>query len=142
MIKVPSAKIIADRYVKYGSQRADRYDEGVRNPGADWEKETVAAEDNYEKGVTAGISRKAFSKGVKQCGTARQQEKSITKGIRNWATGLSEAGPDMEKAMEKVVAVLERIKLPPRFSKGDPRNYDRVKAVGTALREAKEKGEF
>ena len=86
------------------------------------------------------MGRKAFGKGVKKCGTARQQSKTILKGIDRWQDGIQKAGPDMETAMGPVVAVLEATKLPERYPTGDPRNYDRVKAVGTALRKAKEDG--
>lgn len=139
-MKVPSASVIAARFVKFAPLRSDRFEEGVRNPIKDWEKETVAAEDNYNKGVTAAIARKAFGKGVKKCGTATQQSKTITKGIPRWIDGIQGSEADMAKAMGPVVAVLEATTLPPRYPTGDSRNYDRVKAVGTALRAAKEEG--
>ncbi|MBA7581355.1 hypothetical protein ES708_23257 [subsurface metagenome] len=139
-MKCPSASTIAARFVKYAPQRQDRYEDGVRNPAENWEDKTVAAEDNYNKGVTAAIARKAFGKGVKKCGTSRQQSRTIVKGIPRWVEGISGAEADMSKAMEPVVAVLEATTLPPRFPTGDERNYERVKTVGKALRKAKEEG--
>lgn len=139
-MKCPSASVIAARFVKYAPQRADRYDDGVRNPAEDWEKQTKDAEPNYEKGVTAAIARKAFGKGVAKCGTSRQQAKTIVKGIPRWVEGISGAEVDMEKAMGPVVSVIEATTLPPRYPTGDVRNYERSKAVGMALRKAKEEG--
>lgn len=139
-MKVPSASVIAARFVKFAPLRSDRYEEGVRNPTENWEEKTVAAEDNYNKGVTAAIARKAFGKGVKRCGTARQQAKTILKGLTRWIDGITGAEADMAAAMGPVVAVLEATKLPDRYPTGDPRNYERVKTVGTALRKAKEEG--
>ena len=139
-MKMPSAAVIAQRFVKYAPQRSDRYEDGVRNPTENWEEKTIAAEENYNKGVTAGIARKAFSRGVKKAGTIKQQAKSIIKGIPRWIDGITGAEADMEKAMGPVVAVMEGITLPQRYPTGDPRNYDRVKTIGTALRKAKEEG--
>ena len=139
-MKCPSAATIAQRFVKYAPQRQDRYEDGVRNPAEDWEKETKAAEANYEKGVQGGIARKAFGKGVTKCGTARQQAKTIMKGIPRWVEGISGAEADMATAMGPVVSVIEGTTLPPRYPTGDARNYDRSKAVGMALRKAKEEG--
>ncbi len=139
-MKCPSASVIAQRFVKFAPMRSDRYEEGVRNPTEDWEEKTAGAEENYNKGVTAAIARKAFGKGVKKCGTARQQAKTILKGITRWIDGITGAEADMATAMGPVVTVLEATKLPPRYPTGDSRNYDRSKAVGTALRKAKEEG--
>lgn len=136
---MPSAKQIADRFVKYAPGRSDRYEEGVRNPGKNWEKETADAEPNYEAGVKAAIGRKAFGRGVRLCGTAKQQAKTIL-NLTRWVEGISNAGPEMEQKMEKVVAVMSAVKLPPAYPKGDVRNYKRVEAIGTALRKAKEEG--
>jgi len=137
---VPDAREIAKRFVKYAPGRLDRYEEGIRTPDKDWEKETSNAESNYETGVTNGIKRKAFGKGVKKCGTARQQARTILKGIIRWPEGIRDAEEDMAKAMEPVVAVLRATTLPPRYPAGDPRNYERSKAVGVSLRKAKEEG--
>jgi len=134
-----SAAEIARRFVKHAPGRIDNFEEGVKNPRRDWMAETAAAEDNYEKGVEAGIKRKAFGKGVKKAGTAKQQAKTLL-NLKRWAEGIENAEETMRLAMESVVRVLEATKLPPRYSKGDPRNYERSKVVGTALRKAKEEG--
>jgi len=140
-MKVPSAAAIAARFIKYAPGREDRFEEGVRNPGEDWEKNTKEAEKNYEDGVTKAISRKAFGKGVAKCGTARQQSQTI-KNLRRWVEGITGAEDTMAAAMAPVVAVLERITLPPRYPTGDPRNYERNKIIGTTLRKAKEEGQI
>lgn len=136
---MPSAAEIASRFVKYAPGRFDRFADGIRNPGRDWEKETKAAEGNYEEGVKKAIARKAFGKGVTKAGTAKQQQKTIQNENR-WVEGIEGAESTMVKAMEPVVAVMAAVTLPPAYAKGDPRNYDRVKAIGTALRKAKEDG--
>jgi len=140
-MKVPSARTIAARFVKYAPGRQDRFEEGVRDPSKDWEKETADSEPRYEEGVKKAITRKAFGKGVRKCGTTKQQEKTI-KNLARWGEGIAGAEDDMALAMEPVVKVLEGITLPPAYNKGDPRNYKRSEAVGTALRKAKEEGKL
>ena len=138
-MKCPSAANIANRFVQFAPSRFPRYQEGIRAPGNDWEKETKAAEGNYEAGVKAAMGRKAFGKGVTKCGTAKQQAKTVQNENR-WVEGIEGAESTMASAMSGVVAVLQATTLPPAFPKGDPRNYERVKTVGTALRKAKEEG--
>lgn len=139
-MQVVDARTIAARFVKYAPGRLPRYEEGVRNPTEDWEKNTLDAESNYEEGVKAAIARKAFGKGVKKAGTAKQQSKTIEKGLTRWPEGIQGAEEDMARAMEPVVAVLRATTLPKRYPTGDPRNHDRSKVVGMALRKAKEEG--
>jgi len=141
-MEVMDARKIAQKFVRVTSGRADDYEEGVRNPRTDWAKAALDAESNYEEGVRKGISRKAFGKGVTKCGTARQQEKTISKGVPHFIDGVSNAEDDMATAMEPVVAVLRSIQLPKRYPKRDPRNIERVKAIMKALGDAKEAGRF
>lgn len=137
MPKCKSAAKIAEKWGRVTPDRLTDYEEGVRNPGKDWEKETKDAETRYEAGITESIKRKAFGKGVAKCGTTKQQTKTIEKGIVRWPEGVRIAQPEMEKGMEPVVAVIEKTTLPPQYPKGDPRNYERVKAMGTALHNMK-----
>ena len=138
-MKCPNAAEIARRFVKYAPARFDRFVEGVENPDEDWEKNTKAAEPNYEEGVKKAITRKAFGKGVIKCGTAKQQAKTIKNQTR-WTEGIEGAEDEMAAAMGPVVNVLQAVTLPQKYPKGDPRNYKRVEVVGTALRKAKEEG--
>lgn len=134
---VPDASIIAAKWKRVTEGRTEDYESGVRNPLHDWEKETSDAEPRYEAGIKASIARKAFSKGVKLAGTAKQQAKTILKGIPRWAEGVRLAEPDMLEGMEKVVRVLRGIKLPQRYETGDPRNIQRVLAIQQALHKLK-----
>jgi len=47
------------------------------------------------------------------------------------------AAPDYEQGWAPYREIIERIKLPERFAKGDPRNWERSKALGMALYKAK-----
>jgi len=132
-VNVPSAIKIAAKWARVTPDRTTDYEEGVRNPQKDWATATANAETNYEQGVTKAISRKQFGKGVKRAGTPKQQGNSISKGIPRFGEGVRMAEDTMAAAMEGVVKTMQSVTLPPRYPKGDPRNYDRVKAIGDAL---------
>jgi len=134
-VNVPSASAIAAKFIRVTPGRQEDFEDGVRNPREDWAGNTAAAEGNYEDGVRKSIDRKAFGKGVRDAGTAKQQAATIEKGVEQgrWAAGVRGSEATMAAAMEPVVRVMEAVKMPPKYSKGDPRNYDRVKAIGTAL---------
>ncbi|GAI77707.1 unnamed protein product, partial [marine sediment metagenome] len=83
------------------------------------------------------ITRKAFGKGVKKVGTAKQKAKTILKGIIRWPEGVRGAEDDMRAGMEPVVKVLEALTLPERFPTGDVRNIKRVEAIQQALHKLK-----
>ncbi len=134
---VPSASKIAEKWGRVTPDRVTDYEEGVRHPLKDWEKETFESESRYEAGIKSAMARKAFGKGVKKVGTAKQKSKTIEKGIPRWPEGVRGAVKDMEDGMEPVVKVLEGIKLPERYETGDPRNIERVKVIQQALHKMK-----
>lgn len=134
---VPSAAKIAKKWARVTPDRIEDYEEGVRHPLRDWEKETSESEDRYEQGIKDAIARKAFGKGVKKVGTSKQQSASIIKGIPRWPEGVRGAEDDMQKGMEPVVKALSDLELPKRYPSGDPRNIERVKAVQQALHKLK-----
>lgn len=132
-----SAAEIAKKWGRVTPDRIEDYEEGVRNPGKDWEEETLAAEDNYEAGIREAISNKSFGKGVRKAGTSKQKSNTILKGIPRWPEGVRGAVEAMKKGMEPVVATLEALVLPKRYPTGDPRNIERVKAIQQALHKLK-----
>lgn len=134
---VPNAARIAKKWARVTPERTEDYEDGVRNPLRDWATETTAAEDNYEAGVKAAITRKAFGKGVNRVGTAKQKAKTILKGIPRWPEGVRVAESDMQAGMEPVVKVLEDLTLPQRYPTGDPRNIKRVEVIQQALHKLK-----
>ena len=136
-MKVKTAIDIARKWARVTPERSQDYEDGVRNPQNDWEKSTIEAVDRWEEGIKKSIINKSFSRGVKKAGTAKQQGKSISKGIQRWPEGVRGAENDMRIGMEPVVKVLEGLTLPPRFATGDPRNIKRVEIVQQALHKLK-----
>jgi len=137
MPKIRSVTEIAKKWGEVTPARSSQFEAGVRAPKEDWAPRTVAAESAFEEGIRNAISRKAFSKGVKEAGTEKWQRKTIEVGVGRWGTGVTAAISDYEKGFAPFADVIARTVLPPRFRKGDPRNIDRVRDMAKALHEAK-----
>lgn len=133
MPAIRSTAEIAAKWATVTPGRAAFYKSGVQTPKKDWETETKAAEDAYELGVTNAIGRKAFGKGVDKAGTSKWKRKSVDVGAGRWGPGVRVAEPDFRAGYDPYRAKILEITLDPRFPKGDPRNYDRVKNIGDAL---------
>lgn len=136
-MKMPSARDIAQKFVRVTSTRASDYEAGVKNPVEDWEKETADSEDRFEAGIKAAITRKAFGKGVRKCGTAKQIKQTLLKGVPIWPERIVLSEDAMAEGMEPVVKTLEGVTLPQKYPKGDPRNIERVKVGNIALHRMK-----
>jgi len=140
MAKIRSITDIAAKYREVTPERADQYAKGVRTPKASWEEETVKAEDNYEEGVKAAITRKAFGKGVANAGDAAWVEGATNKGVKRYGPGVVAGAPKYARNFAPYAEVIAATTLPKRYPKGDPRNLERVKVISEALRDKKLKG--
>lgn len=138
MIPMATAKETAAKWSRVTSGRSEDFKAGVKAPKRSWEKGATGASENYKLGVIAAANAGKFEQGVKVAGDAKWQTKTSTVGVSRWATGVSVAQGDYEAGFSKFADVITKIELPPRYPKGDPRNYDRVRVIGEALRSAKQ----
>lgn len=136
-IKTKPISDVAEKYVRKAQAAGQDYASGVRNPRADWQTQTANAAGNYQAGVTAAIGRGAFQAGVAAAGTSKWQSKAISKGVPRYPTGVAAAKDDYTKGFAPFLSIIQNLNLPPRGPKGDPGNYARVAAIGTALHAAK-----
>jgi len=83
------------------------------------------------------FSRGAFQKGVAAAGDNKWSQAAQGKGAERFGPGAQAGVGDYEKGVAKYLSVIENTQLPPRGPKGDPRNFERVKVMATALRKAK-----
>ena len=127
----------SDRWVNRASVATEDYKTGIMNPRTDWSQATLAAKDNYARGIQDAISKDSFSKGVRKAGSQKQQSKAVGKGAQRFAAGVADAQGDYAAAIAPYLQVIESTTLPPRGPKGDPRNLERVKAITVALRNKK-----
>lgn len=82
------------------------------------------------------MSNKSFGKGVARAGTAKWQKGATEKGPGRWTSGVAAAEDEYRQGMGAVIQVIEGTTLPPRGPKGDPKNYDRSRVLGTKLHDA------
>ena len=137
MPAVKSMSLIVDKWSRRASQAAPDYAAGVKSPRKDWQTATADAADAQAAGVQAAIAAGSFAKGVTKAGTAKWQRKAISVGAQRFGPGVAAAKGEYQAGFAPYAAVIEGVSLAPRGARGDPRNYDNVRAVGEALHSAK-----
>lgn len=136
MAAIRSIERIAKKWATVTPGRSEDYRSGVESPRRDWETATTAAEDSYQAGVTAAIAEKRFGKGVRAAGTDKWQRGALEKGTMRWGPGVAMAETAYAQGFGPIRDAIERVTLPPRFARRDPRNLNRVKAIVDAVIEA------
>ncbi len=136
---IKSIQDIGKKFIDVTPGRAVQYAEGSAAPRVDWEQATAAAEGRFEEGIQLAIQRKAFGKGVREAGTAKQQKGVKEKGVSRWPVGIRLALAAYVKGFGPYRDEIERTELPPKYPRRDPRNLDRVAALNKALGELYER---
>lgn len=132
-IAVPTAEAVAQKWAARTSAASGDYAAGVKNPKKDWQTNTEKASANYQAAVQAGNIGQKFTSGVKKAGTAKWQKNAETLGTQRFAGGVQNAAPAMGSGIAPYLAVISGLTLPDRQPRGNPANYQRSAAVGTAL---------
>lgn len=135
-IKVPSATDVADKWNRRVSTAGDDYKNGVEDPSVDWEGPAKASEDTYKEGVIKAANEGRFARGIVNAGNTKWRKNTTEKGPGRWTEGVSNAKPDYESGMGKVLGAIGSVSLPKRYPAGDDRNIDRVRAVTKAVHNA------
>lgn len=107
------------------------YKKGVNAPRRSWSAAAGASEGNYEAGVNAGISRKAFGKGVSAAGDGKWKQGADLKGAQRYGSGVAAGQDAYAKGFSPYADVIRSVTLTPRGPKGT--NYGRVAEMGQAL---------
>lgn len=137
MAEIKSMTDIANKWASVTPQRAGEYAKGVKAPKRSWAQATADASDAQAAGVQAAIAEGRFAKGVQAAGDAKWSRKAAGVGASRFGSGVTAAKGDYQTGFAPYASVIQGVTLPPRGAKGDPRNYDRVTAIGTALHDAK-----
>jgi len=133
MANIKSLDRINTKWQRVTAAAGAEYEEGVRNPKADWKAETVAANAAYKAGLQKSIAADSFRKGVESAGTAKWQENAINKGPARFSQGVTLAVDAYSAGFAPYRAVIAGLTLPPRGPKGDAGNIQRVAVVAAAL---------
>lgn len=123
----------AERFVNNAAQAGPSYEEGVKNPRRDWKEATVEGAKNYDIAIQKAIADKSFEKGVKKAGSDKWAKGALEKGKDRYASGVALAKDAYVEGMAPYIAEMEKMDLPPRFPKGDPRNIARVSHIAAKL---------
>lgn len=132
-MKIKDLASVTKKYTEVTPQRAPQYEAGVRNPVRDWAIGASGANDAWKAGIQEAVSKDKFKAGVAKAGTAAWQKGAVEKGVARFGPGVLVAGPDYQAGFAPYHAAIERIVLPPRYARRDPRNLARVATVATAL---------
>lgn len=128
----------SEKWVRRASQASPDYAAGVRSPRRSWKEATVAAAGAQAAGIQAAIAAHRFERGVAKAGDQRWMDKAAGKGAERFGPGVAEAEADYASGFEPYARTIQATNLPPRGARGDVRNYQRVIAMGQALRAQKE----
>ena len=133
-------KNVEDRWVKRASVATEDYRSGVQDPRKDWAEAAIAARDAYKQGVTQALQRGAWERGVSTAGSAHWARRAAEIGADRFAQGVAASQARYAEKVKPYLDTIERMTLPPRGPKGDPRNIQRVAAIAKALHDQKTKG--
>jgi len=133
---IKSMSEIAKKWATVTPGRAPYYETGVRTTAKDWAGAAALASSAYERGVTEAIGRGAYQSGVSARGTSGWREATLAKKAR-WSEGVRLGESRYTQGFAPFRAVIEGVTLPPRGPRGDPSNYARCEAIGTALTAAR-----
>jgi len=136
-MEIMSLANIVSKWTRRVAVSAEDYEAGVRSPRKDWESETAAAESRWADAIREVIAKGLWLAGVRKAGTAKWKEKTLALGVPRWPTGVAAAVDDFREGYAPYHDVLVGLTLPPRYARGDSRNYARVQFIGTALRKRK-----
>lgn len=128
---------IAEKWSRVAPTRQEDYTRGLQNPRVAWDAAATAADASWKSGVQNAVTAGRFVSGVRAAGNAKWQRRALELGPSRFATGTQAAKPDYEKGFGPFRQVIESTQLPPRRPTGDPGNIERVRAMATALRNAK-----
>ena len=137
---IKTSAAIAKKWADVTPGRSGDFESGVKDSTVDWAGPTAAAEGSYADGVSSAISEKRFGKGVGKAGTEKWRRKTVETGVGRWGAGVRAAQTDMQAGITPYREAIAGVTLPPRFSRGDPRNLDRVAAIAKTLHDLKTKG--
>jgi hypothetical protein len=137
MPNVRDASFLAEKWQRNAQNAAPNYTLGVQNPKKNWAEETAKAEDRWAQGVQDAINRKAFGSGVRKAGVEAWQQGAVQKGSQRYPQGVALAKETWQREWEPYRQVIQNTRLPDRGPKGAPQNYERVRAMGEALRQEK-----
>ena len=142
MVKTKPVDLVVTKWEKRASVATEDYKAGIQNPRRSWKEAASAASEVWKAAIQEAIARDAYKAGIEATDENAWKSAAITKGATRYADGVR-AAKDLYKAkISKVLSIISSVDLPARGPRGAEQNYERVKAIGRALHEAKVRGEI
>lgn len=126
-----------DKYVNRAGAASLDYKQGAENTSKDQAANAIASKDNYVKGVQESITRGAYEKGLSKSGKQAWLDGVRNKGAERYSGGVSNGVSKYVTNSGKYDGARAAANALPRGPKGSEANFNRSKAVGQALRNAK-----
>jgi hypothetical protein len=139
-VAVKDAAASAKKFVTRAQAAGPDYTAGVQNAGAKWAASTKASADAWQQGVTQAAASGRFAAGVTPASTNKFQTRASTVGAQRFPQGVASSGDAWATNTQPFLNTIANLNLPPRQPKGSAANYQRVQAVGDALRAKKLQG--
>lgn len=136
-VSVKSAAASAQKYVAAAQAAGPAYTAGVANAGGKWAANTAASAGSWQQGVTVAAANGRYAAGVNPTSTNKYQTRASGVGAQRYPQGVAGAQQTWQNATTPYLNIISNLTLPPRQPKGSAANYQRVQAVGDALRAAK-----
>lgn len=129
MVKIKPIDQIVQRWVQGVKGASAAYQFGVNNPQRDWAEATIAGASAWFQGVQAAHAAGRFDGGVRNAGSIKWKNRTLTRGVQIWPLAVAAAEGDYRVGYAPFREAIASATLPPRYSKRDPRNLDRVAAI-------------
>lgn len=138
MVQVANLDRSADKFERRASQAGQDYESGVSEvTDSEQQEATINARDNWESGVQQALNEGRFESGVRNPNKSWQQA-ALERGSTRFTQGASQAGGTWRSGFSTFADTLEGLNLQPRGARGSEANYQRARAVGEALNNARE----
>jgi hypothetical protein len=139
-VTVKDAAAAAQKFVTRAQAAGPDYTAGVSNAGPKWAQTTKASADTWNQGVQQAAANGRFANGVNAASQAKYQSRASTVGAQRYPQGVAGSANAWQTNTTPYLNVIAALNLPARQPKGSPANYQRVQAVGDALRAKKLNG--
>ncbi|MDR7492446.1 MAG: hypothetical protein QN122_13495 [Armatimonadota bacterium] len=117
--------------------RSDRYVNRAVANAQKWLSNFLAGIPNWQAGVTAAGVPARMRASAQSRGAQRFPAKIQAVGAARFGQGVQAGRPNYEQGFGPYLQVIQGLTLPAKGPRGDPRNYQRVSAVGDALHRAR-----
>lgn len=136
-IAVKDVTASAQKFVQRAQAAGGDYSAGVANAGGKWAANTKGSAQTWALGVQEAITNGRYANGINQTTQTKYQTRASTVGAQRYPQGVAGSQQSWATGVAPYLQTIANLTLPPRQPKGSPNNYQRVQAVGDALRAKK-----